>query len=661
MGLLAAAVTGLSPFVYMLARQAQTDMPFVATMSIAIFLLMLAIFGPSEQVAPKIFMRRVWLFVAFYVLNLGPQLGIIATDLRDDAAGAGLEAIAKWSAIVQQNGVWHLIFYVPPALWVLWSVLRPVFKARKTPEGLTPELQDRTTRTLFLMCFYLVAAQSTYAKGLLGFMLPGAIVLAYFAISTDWKILAKMELLRGSVLFIVASFPWYVAMFCRHGRAFYERFFIHDHFNRLGAGVHQIDSGTFEHFIKWMGFGLFPWTIFVPFALIAFARFGFRPDNAADRVRGFVFTWFLVAFAVFTISATKFHHYIFPAVPALTLLVAYFLEDAFADRGRFTRAGVVIGLGFLVTLSMNLLGDFQNLRNLFTYKYDRPMPEHMPWDMSAQIVWPQDRDPILTWDESTFGQHVGPVVKVLLDMPIFRYKTFLIGVTILAGLFAFAMIWRRLRKLGVIGFAGTSALMAFWALNWYMPALAPHWAQRYLFDAYYEQCTLRDNPPEITEAYTPLLARAGLGFIPKFLDSQPKRVCTEDIISWLITWRGETYYSYNEIQPINKEQGQFEPYMEERNRGNPLFVLLERGRYKGFESKLKTVSLKLRTKNARGFANINDWKCDLAHNDSAYFNLALCKPSFGPLPDKKGRKDTPPAPPPPPMSDRPPMPAGEGR
>ena len=40
-------------------------------------------------------------------------------------------------------------------------------------------------------------------------------------------------------------------------------------------------------------------------------------------------------------------------------------------------------------------------------------------------------------------------------------------------------------------------LTAFWSLNYYMPSLAPHWSQKYLFESYYEDCHLHPNPPAI--------------------------------------------------------------------------------------------------------------------------------------------------------------------
>ncbi len=631
--LVVALVMGLSPFVYMVSRQAQTDMPFVATMTIALCFAALALFSKREKLTDGAFLRRLGLFVAFVLANLVPQWSIIATDLVDPNAGGGLPAAARLAQQIQQNGVYHVLIYAPVGLAVLASVLWPVWRARKAG-GWDEGLKDRALRTGYWLCFYMMAAQATYAKGLLGFMLPGAILFVWFLVTSQWRALARVELLRGIPLFLVTVLPWYVAMFCRHGMAYYNRFFVHDHFNRMGSGVHQIDHGTFEHFIKWLGFGLFPWTVFVPMALVAWARLRPRgvdaePDALSPRAflyRTFLLSWFVVAFALFTASSTKFHHYILPAVPALTALVGLYLVDLGRQDGVWRRVQVLLALGFGVGLVVNLLGDPQHLRNLFTYKYDRPLPANLPTDWDALLRWKTDTQPLLSWRDTEFAKHVGAFSANLLAIPWLRYQTFLPAVGGLAGLGVFTLLFGKLRRVGFATVALSAALLGFWALNYYMPLLSPSWSQRYLFESYYADCTPHPNPPAIDEAYTPWIEKLGFDGLVDFFDSEKKRVCKEDIVSWLITWRGETFYSNNEIRPITKEAKQFEPYLKDFNKGQAFYVLMERGRTSGFRGKLNRASRKLAGQKVEGFVGIKDWQVELINNESAYFVVARCRP-----------------------------------
>ena len=58
--------------------------------------------------------------------------------------------------------------------------------------------------------------------------------------------------------------------------------------------------------------------------------------------------WFLFAFALFSFMGTKFHHYIFPAVPPAAMLVGVVLDDMLGKR-RSSKPGssrtYALGLG----------------------------------------------------------------------------------------------------------------------------------------------------------------------------------------------------------------------------------------------------------------------------------------------------------------------------
>ena len=134
------------------------------------------------------------------------------------------------------------------------------------------------------------------------------------------------------------------------------------------------------------------------------------------------------------------------------------------------------------------------------------------------------------------------------------------------------------------------------------------------------------NTEEIQEAYRPLLADLGFESLARQTGYNDKIVCEEDVISWLITWRGETYYSYNEVQPIEKEAPQFMPYLEDRNHGEPFYVLIERGKVSGFKSKLQGYSDKLRKKKHEGWTDIERWEIEVVGEDSKFFQMVRANP-----------------------------------
>ena len=620
-GFLAALVMGTSPQFFFLARQAQTDMPYVATMTMAIAFFLLAVFQGRETLSNRAFLRRLGLVTGFLLLSTIPQFGVIATDLKSQVDVSQVAGLKRFWLIAKNNGVWHIVLWGSILGAVLLSAAIPLIREWRRTGTFSDETKDLWSRRGWLWCFYALSAHSTLAKGLLGFMLPGAIVFFFLLVSGQWKMLKRIELVRGLGVFIAVGFPWYVAMFAKFGMPYYTRFFIHDHFNRIGAGVHQIDTGTFEHFIKWLGFGMFPWVAFVPFVFAAFARFKIRLRSPENLLRAFLFLWFFVAFLLFTLSSTKFHHYIFPALPPLAILVALYLIDLMEERPIAVRLVVVVAVGLLAAVVWDLHGDPQTLRNLFTYKYDRPLPDTMPIDPSAVVA----KGASTIWADSVFYEHTNPVVLNLLTTKALRYDRFILVIGGIAILFVLLMLARRSRRVGLWGLAGSAGVFTLYVLNYYMPWLSTHWSQKYLFEAYYADCTPVQQPEPIQRAFTPVLASAGLGSLTGYLGAEPKRVCDEDIVSWLITWRGETYYSNNEIRPVNKEATQFEAYLKGFNKGRTFYVLMERGKDAAWASKMNGTYLK-KLKSEPGFNDIQRFEVTKIYDENDYFILLKAVP-----------------------------------
>src|SRR5260370_11243678 len=148
-----------------------------------------------------------------------------------------------------------------------------------------------------------------------------------------WLQMKRMRLGSGLLLFFAIAGPWYGEMIRFHGvdsegKTFFQRFFIHDHFERLATGVHTTTpGGTFAYFIEQGGYGIFPWIALVPGALMLAGRSRFRSTEPRSQLSALSLLWAGFAFALVASSAPKFHHYSFPPVPPLAILL-----DRFAAR-----------------------------------------------------------------------------------------------------------------------------------------------------------------------------------------------------------------------------------------------------------------------------------------------------------------------------------------
>jgi hypothetical protein len=126
---------------------------------------------------------------------------------------------------------------------------------------------------------------------------------------------------------------------------------------------------------------MFPWVALIPAALSRF--WNERPIPGGDprgEVKLFLFLWFAVFFALFTLSATKFHHYILPALPPLAIMAGVWLDRAARDEREIPRAALIAGIAILAFVGYDILRTPQTFFNSFTYVFSG---RTYPWPTSV--------------------------------------------------------------------------------------------------------------------------------------------------------------------------------------------------------------------------------------------------------------------------------------
>jgi hypothetical protein len=318
-------------------------------------------------------------------------------------------------------------------------------------------------------------------------------------------------------------------------------------------------------------------------------------------------------------------------VPALAVLVAFWIDDVLDGRIRHVGAMCAAASTIVLLITRDLMGEQKKLIELFVYRYDRPWPDGAPWYIDLS-------DPILG-----FGLAFAALMLLLAI--------------------------RRLRPWVFVALAATAVLATYWTSNVYMRYAAMHWGQRAAIQAYYEQREIHgidvhyDSPVQ--------LAREWEGFsgdylietvVPEHLSpgkpmqiellvggSRPKSVAlhgrisrigderfwvhidadelarlqpmieasrgqeapasrawkeldADRLLAWQLYWRGENFWSGDEIWGRsdetrtafkNTDNKEFLQYLNTKGRhGQRYFVITEAGRVRNLPSILPTRTAK---------------------------------------------------------------------
>jgi 4-amino-4-deoxy-L-arabinose transferase-like glycosyltransferase len=480
-GLFAAVVVATAPMYSLVARQAMTDMAFVGPMTMALALGAFALFDDRGEELPRRG-RRFWSFphhglfygtAALLLLTVLPQLIVNSIQLR---------VVIPWgSRELKMYGAVAMIPYLLGLPLVLWLIAR-----------------TKTRAPFYLYLAAILCGLSVLAKGLAGLGLPVVVFVAYLLFTRSWRRLGERQLRYGLFVSLLVcalvAVPWHHAMLIRHGPPFWSELFGDNHWRRMVIGRHG-DRGTFEYFLRELGYGLWPWIAFVPAALgwAALRRQAAGGAGAAaggEARQGVIWLgaiWAVSAYGVVSLSMTKFHHYVLPAIPGVAIVVGAYLDELCARRAWRTAAVTVLAG---IPLALIVAVDFTAAKNasqrflwLFSYDYvhnksGRPWPDRL--DFSTPLI----------------------VFAVLFTVA------------------AAAFIVPRARRAAALAFSLVSVAFTYFLLDGFMRGVAPSWSQKEPIAAYYKDRRSRD----------------------------------ERLVAYQLYWRGETFYTSNEIYEGPQEE-----------------------------------------------------------------------------------------------------------
>ncbi|MTV37902.1 glycosyltransferase family 39 protein [Duganella radicis] len=237
-------------------------------------------------------------------------------------------------------------------------------------DGATPAEQ----RNWMLLCWAGMAL-AVLAKGLIGLVLPGAVLTLYSLLSRDFAIWTRLHLGKGLLLFFAIATPWFVLVGLKNPEQPHF-FFIHEHWERFFLKTHHRE-GPWYYFLLMLLPGLMPWLGVAPQALFN----GVRRAPGVFQPKLMLVIWAVFITFFFSYSSSKLPGYILPVFPAMAMLSATYLEHA-SRLNRMLAAGLLllVGVGGLVAVP-------QMVEMAVRHPDERALLEaYQPWVLTAAIV-----------------------------------------------------------------------------------------------------------------------------------------------------------------------------------------------------------------------------------------------------------------------------------
>jgi 4-amino-4-deoxy-L-arabinose transferase-like glycosyltransferase len=381
---------------------------------------------------------------------------------------------------------------------------------------------DEKPRPRLLYLGYALLGLSVLAKGLTGLLLPGLIFLVYFLVSWDWGRLRQMRVITGGILAIVMAAPWLVYM------------------SIASAVRHMLDDEG----------KTFAQRFFLHDHI-------YRLGHGVHGDRG-TFAYFIKQLGLGT-------HPWFPFMVWGGIRSARRVDRK--NLGREDRVELLVFLWALCGFAVYSLSVTK------FHHYALPIVPALSILAALQLLrWREGTEtagrllvPLaLVLGVVLISRDIGLLPKDMVDLFIYNYsrafpkEDALVGQVgfgiifglVCVGLVACLLAWReRLARWALPLLTAGALLGAAWGGWYFFNQMGHHWSQRHLFDTYYAL-----------------------------------KQADEPVAAYLMNWRGETFYSRNEVTQA-KNNSRLKQWLSQ-HKGKRKFILVEQHRLKKLKNQL---------------------------------------------------------------------------
>ncbi len=211
--------------------------------------------------------------------------------------------------------------------------------------------KDKKKRDLGVILCSTVCGLAILTKGLLGFTFVVGTALIFLVLTKDLSGYLKNKILwLGFILVLAIAIPWHWTMFKLFKSTFLDVYFGNVHFRRLFVSEHP-RINTWYFYLSLMFAGTTPWSLL---SLPAWGSFFRKIFDMKKRTKELLFllSWVIGIYIFVQPAQAKLSSYIFPAFPAIAIIIAVYLNGFLEDKVKENKYPAIFAFSSLLALAL---------------------------------------------------------------------------------------------------------------------------------------------------------------------------------------------------------------------------------------------------------------------------------------------------------------------
>ena len=206
---------------------------------------------------------------------------------------------------------------------------------------------NRNYESWWVYGFYALSAMGVLTKGPVGLLFPLVVAFILLLNSTDRNSWRRYVSIKGILLFLAVILPWYtlLAITAPPGLASNFLFGQLAHWWAGSSNVAASGGKPLTYYLPHIIVGLFPWSLFLPAAVVIGVRSARKEGNAGIKS---MLIWFLGGFILFSLGGKKAARYLLPIMAPFALIMGFYFDSI--GQAISKRHGLVLNIASLLVL-----------------------------------------------------------------------------------------------------------------------------------------------------------------------------------------------------------------------------------------------------------------------------------------------------------------------